>query len=106
MADFATGETPREHSPRLLQRVYKVIQRLKSSRRTGQVCANRFFTLEPTVADDRLWPIRAIRERLKSTPMCRSQLCVGCFEKRRQPCRAGRQKLAELYIVTASAGTA
>jgi len=41
-----------------------------------------------------------------ATPMCRSQLCVGCFEGWRQLYRAGGRELAELYIVTASAGTA
>ena len=63
MSDFATGETPREHSPRLLQRVYKLIQRLQSSQRTGQVYANRFFTLERTVGNFRFWPNVALRTK-------------------------------------------
>ena len=57
VSDSAMSETPHGRSPRLSQRVYKVIQRLLSNQRMGQVYGNRFFTLERTVADGQFWPV-------------------------------------------------
>ncbi len=87
MSDFATGETPREHSPRLLQRVYKVIQRLQSSQRTGQVYANRFFTLERTVGNFRFWPRSACRPEGSGT-----SLLAVCVQQRLARSRRAQSK--------------
>ena len=86
VSDSAMSETPHGRSPRLSQRVYKVIQRLLSNQRMGQVYGNRFFTLERTVADGQFWPVTnrqpAAAYSLPQVPLAASPFSFPCGSAR------------------------